>query len=326
MSYHDWNAAIGSQLKANRMLVEVGLSKDVIGTPNFEMAFFEEALAEQLREMKSGASPIVASPRADILLFHQRPGPYQSLRLVIGLPSAVRQRLTPTIKQAVSDCIRANGRHNLSVDFQQGTLNLQAQFPVNQLKSVLENWSDILKQNCSSKSLSLPLTKETSPLLETAGLEILVDEGRLTQSTGTHIVVGENSSSARRWWQSLLAQRPPFQFFAAGPLDANSIAPHLNRWAPYLPQLSWSDLHSSSSSIAHKLTQGETITTPSRVYVPMANLSPRRRIILDAVCLYLNQQKAPAQCTVERSPYLVGIDALSFENAHPENLRRCWFG
>ena len=146
MSYHDWNAAIGSQLKANRMLVEVGLSKDVIGTPNFEMAFFEEALAEQLREMKSGASPIVASPRADILLFHQRPGPYQSLRLVIGLPSAVRQRLTPTIKQAVSDCIRANGRHNLSVDFQQGTLNLQAQFPVNQLKSVLENWSDILKQ------------------------------------------------------------------------------------------------------------------------------------------------------------------------------------
>ncbi|MGB0647379.1 MAG: hypothetical protein ACPGQS_09415 [Bradymonadia bacterium] len=318
MSYHDWNDAIETHLQPNSLLVEVGLSKDVVGTPNFEMAFFEEALAEQLREINNGASPIVASPRADILLFHQRPHRHQSLRLVIGLPSELRDRLTPTIKQVVADCIEANSLHDLSVDFQQGTLNLQAQFPVKQLKSVLDNWSDILKQNCSATNLTVPLTANTAPRAATHGLETLLNEGIHTQSTGTHIVVGQNSSSARRWWQSLLAHMPPFQFFAAGPLDANAIAPHLNRWSPYTPRLSWSNLHALSTNLAHKLTEGEIITTPDKAYVPLLNLSPRRRIILDAVCLYLVQQKAPAQCSVERSPYLIGVDTLSFENSHPE--------
>ncbi len=161
-------------------------------------------------------------------------------------------------------------------------------------------------------------TKRNTKVYSNALDTLIVGQGQHATSTGTHVLSNQNPLSAQRWWRTLLAHRPPVQFFAAGPLGAERIAPELNRWHPWSPALTWSNLSVSNDNLASGLLKGDIVTLNNIEYIGLKGLSPRRRVILDAVCTYLRLMDAPAHCTAERSPYLIGIDVLVLRDAKPQ--------
>lgn len=318
VGHYEWLKSVQSRLQAQAVMIEVGISKDVIGTPDFELAFFEEVLAEELRHLGQRKAPSVASTRSDILIYHKRSQKHQSLRVAIGLPRSSRSGLTANIKQTISDCIRSNRKYDIHVDFEHGTLNLQSQFIPAKLNDVLDDWSEALRQSCRPMTLPARQGQAVPSPFVTDSLHNLISDRRApATSTGTQVIINQNPMSAQRWWRALFAQRPPLQFFAAGPLGSETIAPLLNRWQPWVPELTWTKLTVSKSSLASKLLNGERVKLNNAVYVPLSGLSPRRRVILDGICAYFKLQNAPAHCRVERSPYLTGVDILIFRDVQP---------
>ncbi len=107
VGHYDWLKSVRSQLQPQSVMIEVGVSKGIIGTPDFELAFFEEVLAEELRHIDERQAPSVASTRTDILIFHKRPQNHQSLRIAVGLPESSRTSLTSAIQQNIKECIHS---------------------------------------------------------------------------------------------------------------------------------------------------------------------------------------------------------------------------
>ena len=320
VSHYDWLNSVLPQLDAQAFMIEVGVSKAVIGTPDFELAFFEEVLAEDLRRVGQRKAPSVASTRTDILIFHKRPQTRQSLRLAVGLPARSRTQLTPHIQQAIKNCLQSKSGFNSVVDFEHGTLNIQSHFPPSRLHDLLEEWSALLKRPCGPMNLTSStkmLQSQASPR-DTLN-DLVAGNVHRAVSTGTQILSHENPMSGQLWWHTLIAQRPPVQFFAAGPLGSENIAPLLNVWSPWTPALGWSNLAVSKQNLASGLLAGAGISLNNVEYVSIKGLSPRRRVILDGVCAYLALVDAPARCTAERSPYLSGIDVLVLRDANPQH-------
>jgi hypothetical protein len=320
VGHHEWLKSVESKLQAEAVMIEVGVAKTIIGTPDFELAFFEEVLAEELRDVGRRKPSSVASTRSDILVYHKRPQKHQSLRVTVGLPERSRSSLTADIKQTIADCLRSNRKYEVVVDFEHGTLNLQSQFLPSKLDDVLDDWSEAFEQSCTPMTLPTR-TPPTQPIgSATTSLHgLIAAHQERVASTGTQVLSHQNPMSAKQWWRELFAQRPPVQFFAAGPLGSEHIAPLLNRWQPWVPELTWARLAVSKSNLASALLKGERVELNSALYVPLPGLSPRRRVILDAVCSYMELSRGPAHCRAERSPYLMGLDVLVFHDVQPQH-------
>ena len=310
VGYAGWITGITPWFHPKKMHVNVGLSKDTLSEKDFEIAFFKEALEEQLESLEKAASPPMASSNSKKLIVMERKEHRQHLRLVIGLPVHARSTLTPYVLANVEHCLKARSRHPLQVDLVAGTLVLQTDFKAAELSAVLDQWKLLIQSPCT------PLVMPEDTSQQPSALDIVHRAQQMGDPTpdsgGTSISARDNRLSPRIWWQHLFAAEPPLQFFSAGPIPRSQLSHAIHDWQPWKTEKSWRE--NKNTRLGLELAAGRSLIYENHLLVPFHNLSPRRRMLLDAVCAFVTLDRdSPAQCKRIRSVYLGGADIITFE-------------